>query len=148
MKKLTVAAKLEKLDDVLRFIDEVLEENGCSIKAQMQLDVAVEELFVNIAHYAYDLVEGHAEIELETGGEEIVPEELKAGDEGKWIRITLIDSGVPFNPLKKPDPDITLSAQERQIGGLGIFMVKKSMNHVVYDYRDGKNILSIYKKIG
>ena len=66
---------------------------------------------------------------------------------GKWLRITMSDAGMPFDPLQKEDPDISLSAQERRIGGLGIFMVKKSMDHMYYEYKDGKNHISIIKKL-
>ena len=64
------------------------------------------------------------------------------------MAITLTDRGTPYDPLKKPDPDITLSAKEREIGGLGIYMVKKSMDEMRYEYRDGQNVLTIVKRIG
>lgn len=63
------------------------------------------------------------------------------------ISITFSDSGKPYNPLEKPDPDVTLSAEERSIGGLGIFMVKKSMDDMRYEYKDGQNILTITKRL-
>ena len=135
MKKLTIAADVQKLDEVLAFVDAFLEENDCMIAEQMRIDVAVEEIFVNIASYAYTDAPGDAEITAEmddTTGQAV---------------FTLADSGKPFDPLAKPDPDITLSAEERGIGGLGIYMVKKSMDDVAYRYENGKNILSIRKKI-
>lgn len=128
---LKIAAEIDKLHDVLAFVDTLLEENGCSMKAQMQIDIALEELFVNIAHYAYPQGAGDAEIKVN-----ITP---------GCIEITLIDSGVPYDPLAKPDPDITLSANERAIGGLGIFMSKKLMDEMSYQYSDGKNMLTIKK---
>ena len=133
MDRLTLEARLDNLDEVLSFIDERLEKAGCPVKTQMQLDVAVEEIYVNIAHYAYTPGRGMAEIGIDISGDPLQAE------------IEFIDSGVEFDPLKKPDPDVTLSAAERQIGGLGIYMVKKSMDHVSYKREDGKNIFVIKK---
>ena len=136
MRKMTVAAKLDQLDEVLAFLNGVLEEMNCPLKKQMQLNVAVEELFVNIANYAYTPGTGSTTLQIET--EQDPPA----------VAITFIDSGVPFDPLLKPDPDVTLPAEERQIGGLGIYMVKKSMDSMEYERRDGKNILKIKKHLG
>ncbi len=135
MNELEIEAKVENLDKVLAFVDEKLEAANCSMKAQMQLDVAVEELYVNIAHYAYNPGSGSATIRVEVEGEPLE------------VTITFIDHGVPYDPLAHEDPDVTLPAEERQIGGLGIFMVKKSMDDIAYEYKDGKNILTIKKKI-
>ena len=135
MSELNVEAKTENLDQVLAFVDSHLEEKGCAMKVQMQLDVAVEELFVNIAQYAY-----HPEIGVATIRVEVQEEPLA-------VIITFIDNGVPYDPLAKEDPDITLSAEERQIGGLGIYMVKKSMDDITYEYKNGQNILRIKKKL-
>ena len=132
-KVLTIAAEVESLPEVLAFVDGLLEENDCSMKARMQIDVALEELFVNIAHYAYPDGKGEAEIRAD-----VTPEQ---------IEITLIDSGIPYDPLKKPDPDVTLPAEERAIGGLGIFMTKKFMDDMSYRYSDGRNMLTIKKKL-
>ena len=101
----------------------------------MQIDIAIDELFGNIAHYAYTPDVGDATVRVEVTGEPLA------------VIITFIDGGVPYDPLKAADPDITLSAEERQIGGLGIYMVKKSMDEITYEYKDGKNILSIKKKL-
>ncbi len=133
MKELVIEAKTENLDEVLAFVDELLESNGCPIKTQMQIDVAVEEIFVNIAHYAYTPDVGKAVIQVEMS------------DDPKEVKFTFIDSGVHFNPLAKKDPDVTLSAAERPIGGLGIYMVKKSMDEMTYEYKEGQNILTIRK---
>jgi anti-sigma regulatory factor (Ser/Thr protein kinase) len=130
-KKLSVPADTGNLDQVLAFVNEQLEAADCPQKAQSQIDVAVEEIFVNIANYAYDNEPGDVEISVST-------DELGATVEFR-------DAGVPFDPLQKEDPDITLSAEDRPIGGLGIFMVKKSMDDVSYEYRDGKNCLTIKK---
>lgn len=135
MNELTLEAKIENLDKVLAFVDEHLEERECPMKIQMQIDVAVEELFVNIAHYAYNPDTGPATIRVE------VQEEPLA------VIITFIDNGIPYDPLEKKDPDITLSAEERQVGGLGIYMVKKSMDSITYEYKNGQNILCIKKNI-
>ena len=136
MNELTLEAKVENLDEVLAFVDGQLEQVDCPLKTQMQIDVAVEELFVNIAHYAYTPNVGTATIRVD-----VMPDP-------KAVAITFIDRGVPYDPLKKPDPDVTLPAEERQIGGLGIYMVKKSMDSMDYEYRDGQNILRILKNLG
>ena len=127
-------ARLDRLDEVLVFVDGILEELECPPKIQMQLDVAVEELYVNIARYAYAPGTGPTTLRVES-------------KEGPVVAITFISSGIPFDPLAKPDPDITLSAEQRQIGGLGIYMVKKSMDDVQYQYQDGQNVLTIVKNL-
>ena len=117
---------------MLAYIDERLEEAGCPLKVQMQIDVAAEEIFVNIANYAYD----------HDGGSVIISMDLNDSPEAV---ISFIDTGVEFDPLKKQDPDTTLSADERQIGGLGIYLVKRSMDQVKYKRDGDKNILTIHK---
>lgn len=149
---LRILAILDNLTQVLKNVDAQLNEAGCSMKTRMQIDIAVEELFVNIANYAYTPDTGDADILIETMDTCPIPEEKRDGMseedlKGQWVRVTLSDSGKPFNPLLKDDPDVTLSAQERSIGGLGIFMVKKSMDHMYYEYKDGKNHISIIKKL-
>lgn len=135
MKELKIEAKVENLNSVLAFVDAELESVDCPMKVQMQLDVSVEELFVNIAHYAYTPDTGDAVIEVE-----FLRDPLK-------VKITFKDSGMPFDPTAKEDPDVTLSAQERKIGGLGIYMVKKAMDEMTYEYVDGQNILHIVKTL-
>lgn len=135
MKELSIEAKDENLYRVLDFVNEQLEAYDCPSDVKIQVDIAVEEIFVNISHYAYDSKVGHATIRAE------VTEEPLA------VTLTFLDNGVPYDPLTNADPDITLSAEERQIGGLGIFMVKKSMDHVNYEYKDGQNILTIKKNL-
>ena len=135
MKELVIEAKVENLDEVLAFVDEQLEKLDCPMKTQMQVDIAVEEIFVNIAHYAYDKDGGPATIRTEVN------------EDPMQIELTFLDHGIPYDPLAKEDPDVTLSANDRQIGGLGIFMVKKSMDHMEYEYKDGHNILKIRKNI-
>ena len=136
VKELNIEAKKENLADVLSFVDGELEALDCPMKTQMQIDLAVEEIFINIASYAYAPDTGSALIRLE------ICEDPRA------VRISFIDSGVPYNPLAKPDPNVNLSLEERQIGGLGIFMVKKSMDDMEYEYTDGQNILHITKRLG
>ena len=135
MKELTVAATLDNLGTVQRFIEYELELSGCPLKAVMQISVAVEEIYVNIAHYAYNPEIGEATVRCEVGGEPV------------HVVIQFMDSGKPFDPLGKPDADTSLSAEERGIGGLGILMVKKSMDQVDYAYAHGKNILTIRKEL-
>lgn len=133
MKEITVDATIDNIGVVTDFVDEFLEEADCPMKAKMQLDIAIDELFGNIAHYAYREETGNATVRVEM---------LEAP---KAVCVTFIDSGIPYNPLEKPDPDVTLSAEERAIGGLGIFMVKKNMDDMQYDYCDGQNRLRIIK---
>ncbi len=133
MKKMDIEATLENLTKVMEFVDEQLEETGCNMRIQTQIDVSVEELFVNIVNYAYGDKIGDAQVMMD----------IKDGT----AEITFIDTGVPFDPLAKEDPDISLPADERKIGGLGIFMVKKNMDDIKYEYRSGQNITTIFKKI-
>ena len=135
MKKRTIKATVENLPQVLAFIDEELEKAECPMKTQMQIDVAVEEIFVNIADYAYTPDTGNAVI-----GIEILEDPKKAV-------ISFADTGMPYNPLEKEDPDVTLSASERQIGGLGIYMVKNTMDSMEYEYRNGQNMLWLRKSL-
>ena len=135
MKQLDIEARVENLDTVIAFVDEQIETLDCPPKIQMQIDVAVEEIFVNIANYAYNPEVGPATIRVEINKEEPA------------VEISFIDHGVKYDPLAKEDPDITLSAKERAIGGLGIFMVKKTMDDITYEYKDGQNILKIKKQM-
>ena len=135
MKEITVQATIENIEPVTDFVNEQLEAIGCPIKAKMQIDIAIDELFSNIAHYAYHPETGMAVVKVD---EEADP---------PAICITFMDNGTPYDPLAKEDPDITLSADERQIGGLGIYMVKKTMDDITYEYKDGQNILTIKKQL-
>ena len=131
----TFPAKVEALSDVLGFVDRTLESYECPMKIQTAVCVAIEEVFVNVAHYAYG--EGEGDMVLGIGFDE----------ESRTITFRMADQGTPFDPLKKPDPDITLSAEEREIGGLGIFITKKTMNSVTYAYENGENVLTMTKQI-
>ena len=131
----TFPAKVEALSDVLGFVDETLESYECPMKTQTAICVAIEEVFVNVAHYAY----GEGEGDMTLG--------IRFDTESREITFRMTDKGTPFDPLKKPDPDITLSAEEREIGGLGIFITKKTMDTVTYAYENGENVLTMIKKI-
>ena len=135
MKELTIDATVENIVTVTSFVEEELEALACPMKAQMQIAVAIDELFGNIAHYAYNPDVGPATVRVE------VMESPLA------VVITFIDNGVQYDPLARQDPDTALSDEEREIGGLGIYMVKKSMDEITYTYKDGQNILQIRKNI-
>ena len=128
-------AKTDALNDVLAFLEEALETNGCAMKMQMAICVAIEEVFVNVARYAYGGADG--EVYFSISFNELTRD----------ITFQMRDKGVQFDPLKKPDPDVTLSAEERQIGGLGIYITKKTMDSVSYSYENGENVLTMIKKI-
>jgi sigma-B regulation protein RsbU (phosphoserine phosphatase) len=131
----TFQAKIEALSDILGFVDLMLEKYECPMKIQTAVCVAIEELFVNVARYAYK--DGEGEVNFGIGFDK----------ESRTITFRMADRGVPFDPLKKPDPDITLSAEEREIGGLGIFITKKTMSTIEYAYENGENVLTMTKKI-
>ena len=135
MKELTIEATPENVDTVVEFVDEQLQKYGCGMKEQMAIDVATDELFSNIARYAYSPDVGSATVRVD-----VLQDPLA-------VEITFIDNGRQYDPLAKADPDTTLSVEDRPIGGMGIFIVKKSMDAVNYEYRDGKNILTIRKNI-
>lgn len=121
------------LSSVMSFVESELEEAGANMKSLMQVCVAVEEIFVNVAHYAYPGKNGDVSLSIDV--------------EGSVATLVFTDSGIPFNPLEKADPDITLSAEDRSIGGLGIFMVKKSMDEVRYERKDESNVFTMIKEI-
>ena len=135
MTELTIAATVENIEAVTDFVNEQLEALDCPMKAQMQIDIAIDELFGNIAHYAYNPEIGQATVRVE-----VIEDPLA-------VTITFIDNGVPYDPLAKEDPDTTLSIEDREIGGLGIYMVKKSMDDITYEYKNGQNILTIKKNL-
>lgn len=133
MKEITVEARSENVSLVTEFVEEQLESMDCPMKIQMKMGIAIDELFSNIALYAYPSGDGDVTVRVEKQ------------EEPAAVRITFIDRGVPYDPLKKEDPDVTLSAEEREIGGLGIYLVKKTMDDISYEYKDGQNILSVLK---
>jgi len=134
LQSITLDATVANIETVTDFVNGLLEASDCPMKAQIQIDVAIDELFCNIASYAY--------------GDEVGQATVTAGynEEKKQFELTFIDSGLPYNPLEKEDPDVTLKAEDREIGGLGIFLVKNTMDDVSYQYVDGKNMLTIIKK--
>ena len=135
MEIITVPAKPAALEIVNTFIQEKLQTIDCSKHIRMQLKLAVEEIFVNISSYAYHPGIGQVEVGV------------LIDSDPPTVTIRFLDQGHPFNPLKQPDADISLSAQDREIGGLGILLVKKTMDQVNYAYENGKNILTIKKEI-
>ena len=135
-KKIRVAATKENLETVTAFLDEILDEKDCPLKIRLQIDLALEEMYINIANYAYTPKTGEMELRV-------------AFDEAeRELTLVLIDSGIPYDPLAKKDPDVTLSAEKRKIGGLGIYLVKKTMDSMTYERRDGRNIVTMKKKFG
>ena len=133
MKELAIEAKKENLTEVLGFVDGVMEEEGCPLKVQMKVDVAVEEIYINIASYAYGDGTGKALIRAGKIAEDA-------------FEVTFVDEGVPYDPTAKEDPDVTLPAEERPIGGLGIFLAFKVMDDVRYERADGQNRLTLIKR--
>ena len=135
MKEITLQATIENIETVTDFINNELEGLDCPLKTQMQIDIMIDEIFGNIARYAYGSDTGEATVRF------------SAEQNPVCAVIAFIDSGKPFNPLESAEPDITLSANERKEGGLGIFIVRKTMDDLSYCYRDGQNILTIRKNL-
>ena len=135
MTQLDILAVKDNLPQVLEFVGAALNEIGCGHKPRFQIENAVEEVFVNIASYAYDPEVGPATIRVETSKDPLS------------VTMSFIDHGKPYDPLAKPDVKLDRPMKERKKGGLGIFMVKKSMDDVSYEYKDGKNILTFTKNI-
>ncbi|MEG1710437.1 MAG: ATP-binding protein [Clostridia bacterium] len=132
MKELTVKAELSHYDELINFINAETENTDCPIKAQTQISLAADEILNNIMTYAY-----------ENRDIEDVTVQINCTD--NKIILVFIDSGMPFNPTTVKDPDITSTISERTIGGLGIYMVKKTMSQVIYENEQGKNILTLIK---
>ena len=128
---LEVAAERDRLSEVIGALEEYLEQKGCPMKEQTQIEMAVEEIFINIASYAYPDGPGTARLTFSGGEKEAV--------------VTFRDYGIPYDPLAREDPDVTLSAEERKIGGLGIYLVKTTMDKTAYRYEDGQNVFTITK---
>ena len=135
VRELNLEATLENIPRVTAFVDEQLEALDCPMKAQMQIDIAIDELFGNISRYAYDPLTGPATVRVEVEQEPLS------------VIVTFIDHGKPYDPLSTREPDLTASAEDRPIGGLGVFLVKKTMDDVSYEYKEGKNILRIKKQL-
>ena len=128
-------ASVENVEAVTAFVDAQLEALNCPPEPQMQIEIAIDELFSNIAFYAYNPDVGPATVCVEVEEDPLS------------VIITFIDQGKPFNPLESADPDVMKMAQDDSVGGLGIFLVKKTMDDVVYEHKDGHNILTIKKHL-
>jgi len=135
MKELDILAVLDNLDEVIAFVEGELETLNCPQEQIFQIDVCVEEIFSNIANYAYNPETGPATIRVEVK------------DDPRSVVLAFLDHGIPYDPLAKDDPDVSLDAARREIGGLGVYIVKKSMDHIAYEYKDGQNILTIKKNL-
>ena len=133
MKEMTCAAVVENIPRVTAFVEEAMEEAGASAAAVMQMDVAVDEIFSNIARYAYGLDTGDASVQC-------------SFEDGTFV-LTFRDSGAAFNPLESAEPDVTLPAAERQIGGLGIFLTRKLMDRMSYAREGNENVLRLEKRL-
>lgn len=132
---LTVEANIENIETVTDFVNDQLKLMGCSKRAMRQIDVALDELFSNVCNYAYGSETGHATIKV------------KELPESNSVQITLEDTGIPFDPLSHDDPDVSKRLEDRAIGGLGILMVKRTMNKVHYEYSKGVNTLTVVKTL-
>ena len=126
-----IDAKLENVSDAIDFVSKEAEDLPFSLRDKHQIEIAIDEIVSNVARYAYKDKSGKTAVRIDT--------------DSNGITITITDSGVPYNPLEKPDPDVTLSAEEREIGGYGIYIVKKVMDEVTYEYKDNKNIFTMRK---
>ena len=135
MENLKLQANDDTLYTVLDAIEAHLDENECPNDVKTRILIAVEEIYVNIAHYAYGGNEGEAQVQMDVS------------QDPRCCQVVFRDKGIPYNPLEKEDPDISLSAGEREIGGLGIYMVKQYMDKVEYRYEEGYNILTIEKRL-
>ncbi|MCQ2354114.1 MAG: SpoIIE family protein phosphatase [Clostridia bacterium] len=129
-------ATIDDIPRVTEFVETELEKIGCPMRTVVKMNIAVDELFSNIVKYGYPDCTGPITVEL------------REKEDPHSLYLKFVDEGIPYNPLTKDDPDITLSAEERKIGGLGIFMVKKSMDDIKYKYENGQNILTISKRLG
>ena len=135
MKEWIFEAKIDRIPWLTEQVDALLEGLDCPIKAQMQIDVAIDELLANIASYAYETGEGQVTVRFD-----FQPDD-------RTVALTFIDKGIPYDPLAKPDPDVALEVEKRSVGGLGIFLVKKTMDDMAYVRQDGRNVLTIFKHI-
>ena len=135
VKQITLPATVDSIPAVTAFIDAELEEIGCPMPVQFKIDIALDEIFGNIAHYAYAPGTGEATVEFEFD------------EETRTVFITLTDAGRPYNPTESADPDVSLSAEERKVGGLRIYLVKKTMDGIRYRYENQHNVLTLIKKI-
>ena len=132
---ITLPATVENIAKITAFVEGRMEEKDCPLKQIMQVSMAVDEVMANVAMYAYAPGTGDVTVAVDFD------------DGSRTVSITFIDRGVAFDPLAKEDPDVTLPAEQRKIGGLGIFLVKKTMDDVAYRREGDKNVLCIKKKV-
>ena len=132
IREITIEAKLEKVEEVLKFVNTELESRGVPFDVLQRIDLALEEIVVNICSYAYPEGQGIAIVAVSFPKENVIQLDIK-------------DRGIPYDPLKKPDPDISIPLKQSKIGGLGIYMTKKSMDEIAYEYEDGYNHMTLIK---
>ena len=135
MKEITVDATIENMDTVTAFVDDFLDEIACPMKSKIQINIVIDEIFGNICHYAYKDSIGAVTVRVESG------------NTPKAVFLIFTDNGIPYNPLETEDPDITSSSEERKIGGLGIYLVKKNMDEMKYEYVNQQNRLWMEKRL-
>ena len=135
MKEITVDATIENMNTVTAFVDDFLDQIACPMKSKIQINIVIDEIFGNICHYAYKDSVGTVTVRVESG------------NTPKAVFLTFTDNGIPYNPLETEDPDITLSSEERKIGGLGIYLVKKNMDEMKYEYLNQQNRLWMEKRL-
>lgn len=135
MKEITVDATIENMDTVTAFVDDFLDQIACPMKSRIQINIVIDEIFGNICHYAYKDSIGAVTVRVESG------------NTPKAVFLTFTDNGIPYNPLETEDPDITSSSEERKIGGLGIYLVKKNMDEMKYEYVNQQNRLWMEKRL-
>lgn len=135
MKEITVDAMIENMNTVTAFVDDFLDQIACPMKFRIQINIVIDEIFGNICHYAYKDSVGAVTVRVESG------------NTPKAVFLTFTDNGIPYNPLDTEDPDITLSSEERKIGGLGIYLVKKNMDEMKYEYVNQQNRLWMEKRL-
>jgi sigma-B regulation protein RsbU (phosphoserine phosphatase) len=134
-RRLVLPNDIETIPQLNEFIDSVAEEVGLEMSLTMSLNLALEEAVVNVMEYAYpEGQKGNVEIEVTA--------------DQQWMTFVITDTGIAFDPTTKEDADTTLSAEERPIGGLGIFMVRQLMDVIDYKRKDNKNVLTLRKKLG
>ena len=134
-RRLVLPNDIETIPQLNEFIDSVAEEVGLEMSLTMSLNLAIEEAVVNVMEYAYpEGQKGNVEIEVTA--------------DQQWMTFVITDTGIAFDPTTKKDADTTLSAEERPIGGLGIFLVRQMMDVIAYKREGNKNVLTLQKKLG
>ena len=136
MESRVLPAKIEQWDTVLELVDLSMEDLSFSEREKNHIRVSAEEIFTNIVSYAYGSEGGNVEVSCGMNEEDV-----------KEFWISFKDCGVPYNPLEYPDPDFDIPLDERRVGGLGIYMVKKFMDRVEYRNENGCNMITIGKKL-